>query len=207
LAKPKPQPPRTLARNRHRATSAPLRAGQTLGPQDRAEIKLATLKAPTLVGFADECWLGMRHQIVEFALFESRGTDTYIIARFVMAIDDLVKQFWPATAEFHQALVAQLEKSSFAPLPLATAPPARGQTAPVLCNIVQVSRHGLDAQFDCHYVTARSVANAKQGKGTIDVLPILSVQLPTTLLVSILSRLSEQMPVWQQQMNPDSNSL
>jgi len=158
------------------------------GPGGLAQISvsLTDLAAPVLVGFADKCAIQQRGSMTEFVFFEKRNARNVVVARFVSGPEDLVNTLWRSSEAVYREMRANLASAGIQPDQLSDSLPDVGDQPSVLCNLFVLARGGSSALLDCYYVNPRSIFVASQGKGKASVVPIVSIQMPVSLLIAVL---------------------
>jgi len=158
-------------------------------------IDLAKLRQPKVIGFADKCALIDGRQWWELMFLDDRAalSSPLVIARLVLMADDLVQRIWPTTSAFLEDAEASLRASGLVFPSLQSGPPPSAivSSAAAQCTLFGISRSGLSAQLDAYFVSPRSAHFARTEGRKLEVLPVLAVQLPIALLVSILRRIRD----------------
>jgi hypothetical protein len=157
-----------------------------------AMVDVSKLERPPLVGFASECFIEERDDHWLFVFFDSRWG---IVTSCAIGTDDLALAIFKRSESFFTQVVTWIRERNVPMRSLATSLPETVALTrpPAMGNLAVMSRSGLDAQLDLFYLTAHSVARASQGQSTVEVLPLFSLQLPTTLLAAILTRIQSRL--------------
>jgi hypothetical protein len=171
---------------------------QPIPPEPGAPVRIAPSKLPrpTIVGFATELAIEERdlHWLITFS--DPRWG---IVASFVTALDDL-ETHWQMSEKFARECGEWARRSNV------TVPEVSGPHAgsllypPQVCNIIRLSRSGLDGQFEAYYATSHSLAMARRRLGEVEVVPVLAVQVPTPLLITFLTYLEGRLPFIEEQV-------
>jgi len=106
-------------------------------------------------------------------------------------LDDLLYRVWPSVRGFLDEVDPVLSKSGLEIPEVYSGMPgfAIVTTAAARVTAFGTARAGLIAQLDGFVIPPRSLHSAHLGIGKLEVLPVLGVQLPVTLLIALLRRL------------------
>lgn len=158
---------------------------------DSLVLNLSPTRKSEIVGFASSCFVEESDWTWYVCFFDPRWG---VVANCVISSDAVVGQLWSAAERFLDDTSRWMEARGLAIPDLSEEAPTFPHPVPFQVNVFRLSRHGLEAQLDGHYLTAHSIVEYRRKEGQPEVLPTFSVQLPLSVLVAFLRRVKERVP-------------
>lgn len=170
-------------------------------PESDIEVDLTKVPSPPLAGFANGCSLTEFNEFVEFAFLETSYNRQIPVARLIMSVEDVVLGLWPRTEAFYEALQTATDRPRWGSYPVLDGNPVPPSAPAPQCSILSLARRGQTCQLEAYYLPHISVyRKTVDPKSKLQVVPLLSVQLPTGLIFSILTELAPKIQPWTTQL-------
>jgi hypothetical protein len=185
-------------RGRRKRPSSPKKA---LGPTNVKNVTgggillpSSSLGKPVVAGFADRLAILDRGAYLELIFWSGDPLAPTGVYPIVVMIDDIIKALWESSQAFFQNLSRVWPNGSVPNLDV-DAPGFSGAER-FLVNMFRLSRSGLDALFECYYLSPFDVAwfNRQGRVGKLVPAPMFGVQMPATLIVKLLYEIEERIP-------------
>jgi hypothetical protein len=153
------------------------------------KVTVGRLPAAPLVGFADRVAIMERNSLFELSFVEDRGQAPALLVARLLTTADALWKLWSSSQTMYGKLRQVLGglRQSAAVNDVAV-PTASVSVAP-LCNLFRAAGAGSEALIECYYISAHAINNARAAGDPVDVLPLLGVQIPATLMLRVFEYL------------------
>lgn len=165
-------------------------------PPKGVQLDLTDFGDPELSIYADAITTSEAELSLTVTLRQQRNKDSVPAAHLVAHFDAVVGNLWRSSEEFFRSEVRLMEQWKLKLPPIREAPVVDAEPL-FLVNVFRITRAGLDATMDCYYVTPNSMHRVSKGAGKLKIEPVIRVQLPAPLLVSLLDYISKRVEAMQ----------
>jgi hypothetical protein len=124
----------------------------------------------------------------------------------VVSHDDLFLNFHKTSEQFHTLMREQVASLGLEAEGMTSAKVGPGGITPVLANVFQMGRVGVDGELLCHYVTPASAVAKQRGEGELQLMPVVNLQMPITLMLGLLNYIqsrTEELEAFTRRLYPE----